>query len=246
MWFRNSQLSMSDNSFKRGPHAAKNKIPEDILNGKISAVDERKTVVLDEDLENVDFDDKVWLYWKRNRNFIILTVTAVLAIIVGVQGWKMYTANHASSMASGYEIAHSTNDLHNFAKSNAGTKLGALAMLESADKFYSEKKYAEAKQMYAQSAKALKSTVLFGRALLGEAMSEYMTSPDAGIGKLGDVFANASVDASFRAQAGLNLAQAQISAGKPADARKVLEEISKNPSNGIYARLAANELLRLD
>ena len=121
---------MSDNSFKRGPHAAKNKIPEDILNGKISAVDERKTIVLDEDLENVDFDDKVWLYWKRNRNFIILTVTAALAIIVGVQGWKMYTANRASSMASGYEIAHSTNDLHNFAKSNAGTKLGALAMLE--------------------------------------------------------------------------------------------------------------------
>ena len=88
---------MDDKKFRKGPHAAKNKTAEDILDGKVSSVDERKTVVLDEDLENVEFDDKVWLYWKRNRNFIILLLGAVFAVIVGTQGWKMYRLNKAAA-----------------------------------------------------------------------------------------------------------------------------------------------------
>ena len=62
---------MSEKFFRKGPqNAAKNKphIPTDAELASVPASDERKTVILDEDLEGVDLEDRVWLYWKRNRN----------------------------------------------------------------------------------------------------------------------------------------------------------------------------------
>jgi len=76
---------MADNNFKKGPHAAKNKVVD--LTELASASDERKTVVLDEDLEGVEFEDRVWLYWTRNKNFIIASIAMAVAIIVGVQSY---------------------------------------------------------------------------------------------------------------------------------------------------------------
>ena len=56
---------MSENNFRKGPHASKNKPPvadvEILADGSVSSAKERKTVVLDEDLEVVEFEDRVWL-----------------------------------------------------------------------------------------------------------------------------------------------------------------------------------------
>ena len=74
---------MSEKFFRKGPqNAAKNKphIPTDEELASVPASDERKTVILDEDLEGVDLEDRAWLYWKRNRNFIIFTIVAAFAI----------------------------------------------------------------------------------------------------------------------------------------------------------------------
>lgn len=236
---------MSDNNFNKGPHAARNKISPDIIDGKISGVDERKTVVLDEDLENVEFDDKVWLYWKRNRNFIMLTLFAALLIVVGTQGWKMYSASVNAELASAYEAASANGTLADFAKTNAGAKLSGVALMENADKFYNEAKYTEAKADYQKAQSALKSTILFGRVKLGEAVCEYMISKKSGKTMLEGVFNDASIDGSYRAQAGYMLAQAQLAEGDKAAAKTVLENIAKNPKNGIFARIASEELSRM-
>ena len=233
---------MDDKKFRKGPHAAKNKTAEDILDGKVSSVDERKTVVLDEDLENVEFDDKVWLYWKRNRNFIILLLGAVFAVIVGTQGWKIYSLNNAAALASAYEASFSAGNLEDFSKANPGTKLGAVAALEVADKFYLEGKYDNAKILYTQSAGALKTNVLFGRAKLGEAMCEYMIDPGKGKSAFEALYNDNSIAPTFRAEAGYLWAQVEISNGNNAGARKILEDIAKNQAYGVYTRLASDTL----
>ena len=109
---------MSEKFFRKGPqNAAKNKphIPIDEELASVPASDERKTVILDEDLEGVDLEDRVWLYWKRNRNFIIFTIVAAFAIVIGVQGWKMYKASSADTLAAAYAAANTPEKLAEFA-----------------------------------------------------------------------------------------------------------------------------------
>ena len=91
---------MNEKFFRKGPlNAAKNRpsLPSEAELAGVPAADERKTVILDEDLDGVEFEDRVWLYWKRNRNFIVFTITAACAIVIGVQAWKMYRANASES-----------------------------------------------------------------------------------------------------------------------------------------------------
>ena len=88
---------MADKIFRKGPHASKNKVVD------VEAVpvsDERKTVILDENLEGVEFDDKVWLYWTRNKKSIIFSVVLAFAIIVGVQSYKLYKQHSAKALSA--------------------------------------------------------------------------------------------------------------------------------------------------
>lgn len=237
---------MSDNNFRKGPHAARNKVSKDALDTNTSSVDERKTVVLDEDLENVSFDDKVWLYWQRNRTFLISTFAMAVAIVVGVQCFKMYQANSAATLATSYENASTNNTLQQFAQDNAGSKLGGLALLQTADKLFQEGKNKEAKDAYKRAQDSLKNTDIFGRAKLGEAFCAYALDKAEGKKLLEETSKDANANVSYRAQAAYTLAQAKLSEGDKSGAKKLFEEIAKNPDNGMFARMASEEASRLN
>lgn len=231
---------MAENNFRKGPHAAKNKIDVDMSSISPSA-DERKTVVLDEDLEGVEFEDKVWLYWTRNKNFIVFSVILVLAVIIGVQGFKMYKASRAASLASAYEAVSSDSQLLEFAKSNAGTPLAGAVQIQVADAAYSSGDYAKAASLYDSCARELSGTVLADlRKILGlkgvpvfrklyswkHAIAQY----NLGYGKILDTadlaekeIPNFAIIGSFRGGVGVgNCIENGLTAGK-----RILDKLSK-------------------
>ncbi len=190
---------MSEKNFKKGPHVAKNKVEKDveIIDG-VSTADERKTVILDEDLEGVEFDDKVWLYWSRNKGFIISMIVMAFAIVIGVQSWKMYQAHKVEALSTAFANASDTVALEKFAKENAGEMLAGVALLEVADAKYAKGQFADAAKDYKQVASELGANVLKGRALLGQAMSEYNLDNKKGLEALKAVQDNAGIDQVYR------------------------------------------------
>ncbi len=238
---------MSEKFFRKGPqNAAKNKphIPTDAELASVPASDERKTVILDEDLEGVDLEDRVWLYWKRNRNFIIFTIVAAFAIVIGVQGWKMYKASSGDTLAAAYAAANTPEKLAEFAKAHSGTALAGVAQLQNADTAFNAGKFADAQKLYSEAAKNLGEETLAGRAKIGMAMSAISAGDSAkGMEALEKVYKEGSV---YSAQAGYLLGLAKVQNGKVDEAKNLFKEISSNNNNGVFALLANQELSNLN
>jgi len=241
---------MSENNFRKGPHSAKNKptIEEvvEVTSGAVPASDERKTVILDEDLEGVELEDRVWLYWTRNKNFIITTIAAAFAIVIGVQGWKMYVAQKNAALASAYEAATTTQELNEFAKANSGTELAGVAILQNADSLYQQKNFAEAQKYYVDAQKNLSKSILLGRAKLGQAVSIYAAGDTAkGEAALKSIFEDATIAQSYKAQAGYLLGLAQKQSGKIDEAKATFEKVASEKGDGIFARIAQETLSKM-
>lgn len=241
---------MSDKNFRKGPHAsrAKQKL-EDIVSadaGVVPSSDERKTVVLDEDLEGVEFDDRVWLYWKRNKTFLITSIVLAFAVVIGVQSFKMYRKAVKNALAAEYAMATTPEQLAKFAKENSGKALAGVALLQNADTFYADGKFVDAQKTYQEASKPLVGTVLEGRALLGEAMSVCAQDVAKGAEALKAVFENAKIDSAYKAQAGYLLGLAYRQLGKTAEAKDVLKKVSADKNSGYYARLAEESLSKIN
>jgi len=233
---------MADKFFRKGPHAAKNKIVDVET---VPESDERKTVILDEQLDGVEFDDKVWLYWSRNKTSIITTVVLAFAIIIGVQSFKLYKEHSAQTLADAYSAASTPAQLEAFAADNSGTSLAGAAYLQNADAAYSKGDVAAALGLYSKAKKDLSSTVLYGRALLGEALCLYAQDKAKGLSALESVYAQTSIAGAYKEQAGYLLGVAYKSAGKTDAAKKVLAEVAQSPKAGIFGRLAQQTLMTM-
>lgn len=238
----NKYKNMADNFFRKGPHAAKNKVADA---NAVPSSDERKTVILDEQLEGVEFDDKVWLYWTRNKKSIVSSVVLAFAIIIGVNSWKLYKASAEQSRADAFEKASTPAQLADFAKQYSGSKLAGVALLQNADAAYKDGKFAEAKSLYADAKKDLKGTILLGKALLGEAVSACETDKAAGEILLKAAFEDSKIDAVYRAQAGYLYGTVLEQKGDKQSAKKVFETVSLDAQGGYFARLAGAALARL-
>lgn len=233
---------MADNNFRRGPHAAKNKVNI----SDVASADERKTVVLDEDLEGVEFEDRVWLYWTRNKSFIITSIVMAFAIIVGVQGYKIFKKSQADALAAAYEQAVSQTQLLDFAKKNSGTLLAGVATLQVADEAYAKSDFKTAASFYEQAKGELGGSVLYGRAILGYASSIAMQDAVKGKDALKAVYENINIAPAYRAQAGYMFGLLEKSQGKIDVAKEIFKAMSSNTAFGIYSNLANEALSELN
>ncbi len=230
---------MAKDFFKKGPHAAKNKV--NVVDAEVvSGADERKTVILDEQLEGLEFDDKVWLYWKRNKVSIIASVVLAFAIVIGVQGYKYLKFKAEQEMVSAFENASTVDEKAKFAEEYKGDVLAGVALLESADTFYKEGKYEDAQKLYSQSKDDLKNNVLFERALVGEAMSAYSMDASKGIELLKTAYDSSK--SLYKAQAGYLYGVALVAQNKTDEAKKILAEVSVNFPQSPFAQFAKDVL----
>ncbi len=238
---------MSDKN-KSGPiNKAKNKpaVVDVQAHPMGSAADERKTVILDNELENLEFDDKVWLFWNRNKSTIVACVVAVFAVVIFSGLFRAYTNSKAENLAQAYAAAASPEAREAFAKENSGTNLAGVALLENADSLYEAAKYAEAAAAYKNASEAFSDKFFAARASVGEGLSLIRAGKVEDGRKVLESLAKNTSASSYAAEASYNLGVLDFAAGKTDTAKLHFEAVLNNPEAFAWAERASVYLQKM-
>jgi predicted negative regulator of RcsB-dependent stress response len=179
-------------------------------------------------------------FWEKNRSFIFILVAAIILGIVGREGWQWIQSSREKGVQEEYAKAgDNVAQLAKFAAANDGHALAGAALLRVADDQYSKGDYKSAAASYTKAAEELDNEALKSRAKLGSAMSQLAAGDkaagEAGLKALG---ADTKVVAAIRAEALYHQAVLAKDAGRADDARKLVEEIGKIESAGLWAQRA--------
>ena len=119
---------------------------------KGSAGDDRNLVLVDDDFQDADFEDKVWLFWRRHGKKTIAIATliffAALAVIVYTQAKKM----HVVSLQNDYAALKTDDERRAFARENTADPMAGTIFFALGNNLFREGKYAEAAEDYRAAA----------------------------------------------------------------------------------------------
>lgn len=198
-----------------GPlNKAKNKPQIIDVEATAASSDERKTVILDSQLEDLDFDDRIWLFWSRNKTTLIASFAAVFVIVAAWGLVKHFIEQNKQSLADAYAAAATFEQKEAFAGQNMGTIPAGIALLDNADSLYAEGKFADAANLYKGAATTLDGSMLYGRALLGEGISLIKADKGAEGAELLKKLAADSKGDVYSAEANVHLGVLAFDAGK--------------------------------
>lgn len=200
-------------------------------------VDERNLVKVDDAFEDADFDDKLWLWWQQNRNFILIAAAVLIVGSIGIEGYKVIQKQSYANMQSDYNASAATAaELEAFGKSNDDNPLGGFAFVEVADERFAEGAYFEAAELYAQAASALKGTLMEGRARNGQAAATYQNGNiDAAAAYFAQVADDATLVSAYRAEAAYHRALIHVERSEKAAATEWLERTEALDGSGVWA-----------
>ncbi|HLP25772.1 MAG TPA: tetratricopeptide repeat protein [Acidobacteriota bacterium] len=186
------------------------------------------------------FAADVHSFWEKNRSFILILIAAVILGLVGREGWQWFQASREQGVQADYAKAgDNVAQLAKFADANKGHALAGAALLRVADDAYGKADYKSAAAAYAKAADALGNDALKSRAKLGNAMSQLAAGDKAaGEAALKTVSADTKAVAAIRAEALYHQAVLAKDAGRADDARKLVEEIGKIETAGLWAQRA--------
>ncbi len=208
---------------------AKNAFQKDPRRG-----DDRNLVIVDQDFGQPDLEDRIWLFWIRNRTGIILSVLLVIVATLAYIVW--HAAGHYSQGAcqAAYQDAGEGPEAKlEFSREYAGTALAGVAALEAADAFYKDKQFAKAAGAYALartevSANEPVEAVLAGRAALGEAFSLLADGQrEPGKQVLGQLAGNGKFPEAVRGQAMYTMALLALEDRSLDEARRWLDQMDQ-------------------
>jgi len=212
--------------------------------------DDRNLVIVDQDFGQPDLEDRMFLFWTRNKTTILsvsaLTVAAAIAAIV----WFWLADFRLGLLQDAYQgVADKPEARLAFARENDGKPLAGVAALEAADAFFKDGKFKEAADGYAFAAKNFDPTDSFGAAYAGRAQlfgafARLRLNDADGRAALADVAGNRALPNAFRGRALHTLGVLAIARGDLAEARKALDETDRIDPRGAWA-FAKRELLLL-
>lgn len=186
-----------------------------------------------------DFAASVHTFWQQNGSSVLILCAAVLIGIVGREGWQYYSASRERDITADYAKATTSDRLTAFAASHTGHPLAGVALLRVADGNYTDGNFKAATTSYTQAAAALPNDALKARARLGAAMSQLAAGDKAaGESALKSLSTDATLAKTVRAEATYHLAVFINDSGKPEDAKKLADEVSKIDANGVWAQRA--------
>ena len=208
----------------RPPKKTKRQLEAEKLQNQL---DERNTVLVDDDdFSNAELEDKVWLYWNRNKASIIFTVVAMFGIVLGTQYYRYATEQSRIERQNAYLEADTPEEKAAFGAEHSSHALGGLALLEAADAEFTEGEYAAAAETYAKAAEALDGQILDGRARLGVAMSQILSGEkEAGMAQLETLSGSSEAPAAIRAESAFHLAVLYIEESQYEQALDLLQSI---------------------
>ena len=139
--------------------------------------DDRNLVLVDQDFGQPDLEDRMWLFWVRNRSAIVGGAVLVIVAILGYIVWHAVGTYSLGAMQATYQETGAKPEAKlEFAKQYEGHALAGVAALEAADSFYKDKHFekAAAAYVFAQknfSPKVPVQSASMARALVGEAFA---------------------------------------------------------------------------
>lgn len=200
----------------------------------VPADDDRNLVLVDGDFNEADLDDKIWLFWERNRNYLVFSAVAIFAAGIGYIGIQAIRAHHARSIGADYAIAETPELKVNFAERNRGEPLAAMAALEAADAAYAKSDYDEASRRYALAGElaalaGAKAKPVAVRATVSAALCEIRAGrAEAGLKRLEAVAADPLAEKASKCHALFSLAEYACGQKDFAKARDYLNRFDRD------------------
>ncbi|MBQ8445534.1 MAG: hypothetical protein IJX22_04010 [Opitutales bacterium] len=213
---------------------------------KKTAGDDRNLVLVDEDFQDADFEDRVWLFWQRHgKRTIAVGVTlflAIIAAIVYVQVGKMRIA----ALQAEYAATETPEQKLAFAKANESEPIAGTAYFAVGTEFANDGKYAEASDAFANAARVFAGKEEFNamqnRAVIASAAALARTGTPENLASakesLKTLAGTPAADPLYRGQAMYELAVSAVAAGNLDEARLWINEMDRSlePTNFWQAR----------
>lgn len=208
---------------------------------KKPAGDDRNLVLVDDDFQDADFEDRVWLFWQRHGKRTVAAgvalFLAIIAAIVYVQVGKMRVA----AMEAEYAATETAEQKLAFAKAHESDPIAGTAYFAVGTEFSEAEKFAEAAEAFANAARVFsgneefntmqsRANVAFAAALARTGTPENLASAKDALKKLANATA---ADPLYRGQAMYELAVAAVAENNFDEARLWINEMDRSlePTN---------------
>ena len=195
-------------------------------------IDERNLINL-KDSANLSFEDRVSIYWKENKNFLIGCILVLFLIIVGYQGMRIIKEQKEAALQDDYAEADANDTLAEFVRTHSNKVLGGFAALKTADQAYTDKDFETALKFYEIAVSTIKEPTLAGRARIGQAFALYYSGKtDEGLAQLNAITSDNTLAEAIRVEAAYHLAIEAYTAGREAEFSSYAAQINNSKFAG--------------
>jgi len=210
-------------------------MPDDSLKKQPPGGDDRNLVVVDDDFKNADTEDRLWLFWERNKTAIVRGVTLAVVAVLGLLMYEfVWKAGRREALQQDYNACLDEPARRAFAAKHAGEPLAAVAMAEVADELKASAKLAEAAKAFDEAARlaglagdAPVVKTLATRARLEAALARVDGGDAAGEAALTSLANDENATETWRGYAMLTLANLAVTKGDLPAASKWLNQMDK-------------------
>lgn len=189
----------------------------------------------------LSFEDKVSVFWQKNRTLVVAACVAVVIAILAKGGWEYLARQRELDVQRAYAAAKTPEQLKAFAESHPGHELGAIAQLRIADDAYKAGKGAESVAAYEKAVNALEGGPLAARAQVGRAMAKVLAGKTAeATNELKQLSGDPKQLKAVRAEVTYHLASLAAESGNSAEVQKLSEQLMQiDPSSPWASRAMA-------
>ena len=204
------------------PPKRKNK---NLLSKDEHLVDERSLIDL-EDSAALSLEDRLNIYWRDNKSFLISCILVLLLSTIGYQSARIVKNQKEAALKAEYAEAETSGKLADFARTHSDKALGGFAALKIADIAYTYGEYGKALEFYDLAVSVLKEPTLAGRARIGQAFALYSSGgTEEGFARLNAIIADETLAEATRAEAAYHLAVEAHAKGRKDEFNSYAEQI---------------------
>lgn len=202
------------------------------------AGDDRNLVAVDA-TNAVTSEEKMQVFWEKNRKLVIALCVLVLLGILAKGGWDFMARRKDRDVQSAYAAATTDEQLKTFAAAHGDHPLGGIAQMRVADEAYAAGKSADAVAAYDKAMGVLKTGPLASRARVGRALSKAQAGNAAeATNELKQIADDTNQSEAARAEAAYHLTSLAVEAGNAAEAQKYVDLLNQIEPMGAWAQRA--------
>lgn len=121
---------------------------EDSTKKRAMKDDDRNLVVVDEDFAQADAEDRLWLFWERNKTIIVRGTTSIVIGVLAFLAFYFWQQAKRQEVGDAYNACKDAAAKRLFVAAHPREPLAVVALLEVADDLRQNSKLVEAAKTY--------------------------------------------------------------------------------------------------